>query len=81
MLPQCRVDRARARIATAAAIASEKPLGRMNRMAASWLRRKEYISIEDEMKKIDAITVDDIRECARRYPLRPDVVSIALAQS
>ena len=75
------VDRARARIATAAAIASEKPLGRMNRMAASWLRRKEYISIEDEMKKIDAITVEDIRECARRYPLRPDVVSIALAQS
>ena len=73
------VDRARARIATAAAIAAEKPLGRMNRMASSWIRRKEYISIEDEMKKIDAITVEDVRSCAERHPLRPEVVSFAIS--
>ena len=74
------VDRARARIATAAALAAEKPLGRMNRMAATWLRREEYISIEDEMKHIDAIDVDLIRSCAEKYPLRPKVVSIAVGE-
>ena len=79
-IEQSDVDRARARIATAAALASEKPLGRMNRMAASWLRRKEYISIEDEMTRIDAIRVEDIRDCAEKYPLRPAVVSTALAK-
>ena len=73
------VERARARIATAAAIASEKTLGRMNRMASTWIRRREYLSIEDEMRRIDAITVDDIRECARKYPLRPGVISLALS--
>jgi predicted Zn-dependent peptidase len=74
------VDRARARIATAAALAAEKPLGRMNRMAATWIRRKEYLSIEDEMKHIDAIEVDQVRVCAEKYPLRPKVVSIAVGE-
>ena len=73
------VDRARARIATAAAIAAEKPLGRMNRMASSWLRRGEYMSIEEEMKKIDAITVEHVRACAENHPLRPEVVSFAVS--
>ena len=73
------VDRARARIATAAAIAAERPLGRMNRMASSWIRRGEYISIEEEMSKIDKITVDEVRDCAKRHPLRPEVVSFAVA--
>jgi hypothetical protein len=49
-------------------------------MAATWLRRKEYISIEDEMKHIDAIDVDLIRSCADQYPLRPKVVSIAVGE-
>lgn len=80
-LEQDDIDRARARIATAAAVASEKPVGRMNRMATTWLRRQEYLSIENEMKRIDAISVEDVRRCAEQYPLRPSVVSVALTKS
>ena len=80
-LNQDDIDRARARIATAAAVASEKPVGRMNRMATTWLRRQEYLSIEEEMKRIDAITVEEMRRCVEMYPLRPKVVSMALNKS
>lgn len=77
-IEQVDVDRARARIATAAALAAEKPLGRMNRMAATWLRRGEYLSIEDEMMRIDSIDVERIRSCVKEHPLRPKVVCFAL---
>lgn len=80
-LEQDDLDRARARIATAAAVASEKPVGRMNRMAITWLRRQEYLSIEEEMKRIDAITVEDMRRCVEKYPLRPNIVSMAMNKS
>lgn len=72
------LDRARARIATGAVIASERPLGRMNRIAASWLRQEEYVPLEEEMKRIDAITVEDLRVCAEKYPITPKVTSMAL---
>ena len=48
-------------------------------MASSWIRRGEYISIEDEMRKIDQITVEEVRDCAKRHPLRPEVVAFAIA--
>ena len=72
------LDRARARIGTAALLGSERPLGRLNRIAACWLRRHEYIPLEEEMKRIDEITIDDLRECAVKYPLTPKITSTAV---
>jgi predicted Zn-dependent peptidase len=80
-LVQDDLDRARARIATGALIASERPLGRMNRIAACWLRQQEYVPLEEEMKRIDAITVEDLRVCADKFPITPSVTSTALGDT
>ena len=80
-LVQDDLDRARARIATAAQLSSERPLGRVNRIAASWLRRHEYTPVEEELRRFDAITLEDLRQCAEKFPLKPTVTSFALGNS
>lgn len=85
MLPKTLVqddlDRARARTATHAVVASERPLGRLNRIAANWLRRGTYTTLEEEMERIDRITIDDVLDCSRRFPMKPMVVSRATSGS
>ena len=67
-LVQDDLDRARARTATAAVISAERPMGRVNRLASGWLRRGTYVPIEEEMSRIDAVTIEDLRACALKYP-------------
>ena len=76
-LVQDDLDRARARTATAAVISAERPMGRVNRLASAWLRRGTYVPIEEEMRRMDAVTIEDLRACALKYPLEPSVVSRA----
>ena len=76
-LVQDDLDRARARTATAAVISAERPMGRVNRLASAWLRRGTYVSIEEEMRRLDDVTIDDLRKCALKYPLKPSVVARA----
>ncbi len=76
-LVQDDLDRARARTATAAVISAERPMGRVNRMASAWLRRGSYVPIEEEMRRIDAVTIEDLRACAEKYPLEPSVIARA----
>jgi predicted Zn-dependent peptidase len=76
-IEQSELDRARARIATAAVLASERPLGRVNRLASNWLTRAAYIPIETDMQAIDAITVGDLCDCADLWSLEPTVTMIA----
>lgn len=63
--------RARSRISTGAAAASERPAGRMFRLGTLWSYRSPYIPLDEEVARLDAVTLDDIRECARRFPLDP----------
>ena len=76
-LVQDDLDRARARTATAAVISAERPMGRVNRLASGWLRRGTYVPIEEEMRRIDAVTIEDLRACALKYPMEPSVVTRA----
>lgn len=74
------LDRARARTATHAVIASERPLGRLNRVASNWVRRNEYTTIEQDMAAIDGVTVDDLIDLSKRYPMTPTVVARACSK-
>ena len=78
-LVQDDLDRARARTATHAVIASERPLGRLNRIASNWVRRNEYTTIEQDMAVIDAVTISDLVDLSERCPMTPTVVSRACA--
>ncbi|MEY3022775.1 MAG: Protease 3 precursor [Planctomycetota bacterium] len=63
--------RARARIATGAAAASERPSGRMFRLGTLWGYRSPYMPLDEEVARLAAVTIDEIRDCARRFPLVP----------
>lgn len=65
--------RARVRIATGAAAASERPNGRMFRLGTLWGYGASYIPLDAEVERISRVTLDDIRECCRRFPLEPTV--------
>ena len=62
---------ARAKIATAVAIAGERPDGRMRRLGSVWLYRGAYASLEEELAQIESLTVEDQLSVARDFPLRP----------
>jgi len=65
--------RARSRIATGAAVASERPAGRMFRLGTLWGYGAPYSTLDDEVARIEQITLDDLRACARDFPLEPMV--------
>jgi predicted Zn-dependent peptidase len=63
--------RARSKIATAVTLAGERPAGRMNRIGALLSYGEPYRTLEDELACIDAVTIDDLRAYARRWPIAP----------
>ena len=76
-LVQDDLERARARTATHAVISSERPLGRLNRIAANWIRRGTYTTLEQEMKLLDQVTIEDVIDCSKVFPMNPSVIARA----
>jgi len=75
-LEQAELDRAKARIATAVALAGERPAGRMTRLGSLWAYNLPHATLDEEMRRIDAITLDDLRQSLKEFPLRPVVTGI-----
>ena len=73
-LQQEELDRARARIATGIALASERPSGRMHRLGSQWVYGLAPIPIEEEMQRIENVTLQDLRQCLVEFPMKPVVI-------
>ncbi|MBX3354079.1 MAG: insulinase family protein [Phycisphaeraceae bacterium] len=63
--------RAKRKIATSAALAGERPAGRMSRIGALWTLLRRHRSLEEEMVEIERLTLDDLRSCLRDFPPAP----------
>ncbi len=61
--------RSRAKVATAVTLAGESPSGRMHRLGANWTVGREYSTLEDELARIEAVTLDGLREYLEAFPL------------
>jgi predicted Zn-dependent peptidase len=72
-LDQAELDRAKARIATAVALAGERPAGRMTRLGSMWAYGMPHTALDEEMKRIESISLQDLRSCLRDFPLKPVV--------
>jgi predicted Zn-dependent peptidase len=72
------LSRAKAKIATGVALGSERPAGRMRRLGGVLTTRGVYVSLEDEMATIEALTVRDLREHIEAYPFEPVVTGCAV---
>jgi predicted Zn-dependent peptidase len=69
------LERVRSKVATAATLHGELPAGRMRRLGQLWLYTGAYRSLEEELRRINAVTLDDLRALADDFPLRPIVAA------
>lgn len=54
---------------------SERPMGRMRAIAASWIYNQEYHDIDTELARFDQVTRMTIGACLERYPVaHPTVI-------
>lgn len=68
------VERAKNKLATNATLTGERPSGRMMSLGATWSYLGVYLPLEEELAKLLAVTVDDLRAVLRKYPMRPRTV-------
>ncbi|MHC5113143.1 MAG: M16 family metallopeptidase [Planctomycetota bacterium] len=69
------LERARSRTATVATLAGELPAGRMRRLGRVWLYSGEYRSLEDEIRRLNEVTLDELRAVHAEFPVRPRVMA------
>jgi len=70
-LVQDDLERVRSKVATAATLHGELPAGRMRRLGNLWTYTRQYRSLEQELARINAVTLDELRAVCRQYPLTP----------
>ena len=66
--------RVRSKIATNATLGGELPAGRMQRLGRLWTYYGEYWSLDEELARINAVTLDDLKQVNRDFPFKPCVV-------
>lgn len=65
------VERVKNKIATHATLQGESPLGRMRSVGTQWTYLGRYLSLDEELGRIMAVTVDDIGKLIADFPFQP----------
>jgi predicted Zn-dependent peptidase len=60
---------AKSKIASRVVRGSERPMGRMQVIAAAWTYTGEYRDVDTELANFDAVTLRDVRAYLDRYPI------------
>jgi len=60
---------ARNKIASAATVKGELPMGRLTAVGFDWVYRKEYMPLARQIEKLFAVTADEIMDMAREFDL------------
>lgn len=68
------LERAVSKIAMDLTLQNERPAGRMMALGGHWLYTNEYLTLDEELRRIRAVNVAAIRRLLERYPLRPRTV-------
>lgn len=68
---------AKSKIKSRVVLGSERPRSRLFNVGGGWQMRGDYRTVEEELKRLDAVTTDDLLRVAKEYPLdRVAVVSV-----
>ncbi len=73
-LEQDDLERLRNKLATSVTLSGERPHDRMQRLGRLWTMRKAYRSLEEELERIQAVTLDDLRGVCADFPFTPRTV-------
>lgn len=64
------VEQARNKVATRIVLAAERPMGRLSALGSNWVYRREYRTIDEDLRTVQELTVEDVRKLLDAYPLR-----------
>jgi predicted Zn-dependent peptidase len=65
------LERLRSKLATGVTLGGERPADRMQRIGRLWTYLRRHRTLEEELARINQVTLDELREVARAFPLRP----------
>jgi predicted Zn-dependent peptidase len=68
------VEIIRSKVATGVVVAGERPEGRMHRLGRQWLYHGSYTPMEEELARVNAVTVDQVRDLLAKMPIAPGAV-------
>jgi predicted Zn-dependent peptidase len=68
------LERLRAKTATGATLSAERPNDMMHRIGRRWTYLRSYSPLEDELTRINQVTLDDLRDVAGAFPIKPVTV-------
>ena len=63
------LQQAKNKVASRIVLRSERPMGRLSSLGTNWVYRQEYCSVDDDLKMLQSITTDSIRQLLDAYPL------------
>ncbi len=73
-LDESDLERLRNKLATQVTLAGERPSGRMQRIGRLWTYLGQHATLEDELARINAVTLDNLRRVHREFPFSPRTV-------
>lgn len=63
------LKQAQSKIKARVVLGSERPRNRLFNVGGNWLLRNEYRSVADDLRAIDAVTLDEVHRVLAAYPL------------
>lgn len=63
------LEQAKNKIATRIVLRGERPMGRLSSLGGNWLVRREYRTVEDDLAIVRGVTLTDIRDLLKEFPL------------
>ncbi len=74
------LERIRCKTVTAATLAGERPGGRMQRIGRQWLSLGRYTTLDQELSRLNAVTVSEVRDLFEQFPMRPRTIGRLLPE-
>jgi predicted Zn-dependent peptidase len=68
------VERAVSKIAMDLTLQNERPAGRMMALGGQWLYLGEYLPMSEVLRKVQAVTPDDLKSLVQQYPFHPRTI-------
>ena len=65
------LERAKNKLATQATLQGERPMGRMQSVGRQWQYLGEYLPLEEELAKLQAVTLADLDAVLSDFPFKP----------
>lgn len=76
------LHQAKSKVKARVVLGSERPRNRLFNVGGNWLQRREYRSVAEDLKAVDAVTLDEVWKVLNEFPLtRRTTVTIGPLES